>query len=507
MAGLAGACADPAGIDISLVTSSRLVPSATFTTLRVRVSEQASGRVVKESTLAMGALGAPAEVFDADGLDAGANYVITVVAEVPPVVCPMRGRAVGRSVAFTHRDEAYSVPVQMGCADELNVTRRQPVIGRDAQSLVPMPDGSAFVIGGARSGTLVPLRALDLASEVERYDPATGQFVITGSLATPRTLPGSVALPSGEAAVVGGILSGVMGCVGTIEVTNGTTTMTTATLAAPRCLPAVALLPVAERVIVVGGALPIEVYDATMRRRVGEMTPSLALRNLPAVVPLGDGTSALVVGGTTAEAPTNGPVAELVRVGGSCGDAGCVTEVTGAALPAEGYREMAATWVSCATGGGAVYVLGGVTGLRDADGAIDSVYCYRDVPGVTGRLVPAGTLPARRRSGIAKTIRAPGGSQRVLIAGGFDSTAMVRTVTPARNAIALDVDPCSCEQPAAVASMDDLPDEYVGSPLLFAGAGLADGSVMLVGGVRITNLLTLAIAGTDDSALYFPDVE
>lgn len=504
-ASLACACADPAAIDISLVTSDRLAPASTFTTLRVRVTEETSDRLVKQGTLTMGALGAPAEVFDADGLDVGARYVVTLVADVSTSVCGL-GRAVGRSVAFRHRDGAYVVPVQLGCADELNVTRRQPVIGRDAQALVGMPDGSAFVLGGARSGFLVPLRSLDLASEVERYDVATGQFAITASLATARTLPASVALPNGEAAVIGGVLAGITGCANTIEVATSTTTAIVGTLAQTRCLPAAVALPVAERVLVVGGALPIEVYDQTMRSRVGERTPSLALRNLPTAIALSDGQSALVVGGTTAEAPTNGPVAELVRVGGACGDAGCVSEVTGATLPAEGYREMAATWVSCASGGGAVYVLGGVTGLRDADGAIDAVYCYRDVPGVTGSLVAAGTLPARRRSAIAKTIRGPGGTQRVLLTGGFDASAMGRTVTPARDAATFDVDACTCAPIRAGAAAPLRNEDYPGAPLLFAGAGLADGSVLFVGGVRITSL-TLAIAGTDDSALFMPDVD
>ena len=113
-------------------------------------------------------------------------------------------------------------------------------IARTAHSATLLPNGQVLVAGGESS-------AGGLTS-AELYNPATGKWTFTGSMATGRYAHTAVLLPCGEVLVAGGIVStniqGIISCTATAELYNPSTGKWTPTgsMATPRFAQGAALL-------------------------------------------------------------------------------------------------------------------------------------------------------------------------------------------------------------------------------------------------------------------------
>jgi X-X-X-Leu-X-X-Gly heptad repeat protein len=99
-------------------------------------------------------------LLGASALAAGclsADQVELVIVSTEPVAgAPAPGtcaedRAVGVSLPFVHREGGYSIPIQVGCADELGRTLSQPIEARLAAGLETAADGTAVLAGGVPS--------------------------------------------------------------------------------------------------------------------------------------------------------------------------------------------------------------------------------------------------------------------------------------------------------------------------------------------------------------------
>ena len=508
------AACSPHRLEVTLVHSRALVPENIFDTVTLRIVEADGGRVVHEGTTEGASLAQAVTLFDATELEAGGRYVAELEASTGSV-CG-RGRAVGRSTPFVHEEGDYGVSIQVGCADGFTLTARDPDVPRMAHRLVTTSDGDAILVGGASTIQFQPapgtLGFEGFTATAERYDPTRGEFVASGALVSPRIVPAVVALPDGSVGVMGGVQPTAPLCESSIEILAGLSSATAGSLAQPRCWPSAAWLPAAERAVVIGGqevvdaasaldrARDAEAYDATLRTRLGDRIAGRTYRIVPKVVPLADGASALVIAGVPDWMPS--PVVSRMRVDPACDGGVCVDPVPMHEAPTDGFTNVAATYVACDAGGGAVYVLGGESGPEAARIARDQVWCYRDLPGTVGEVVRAGSLPLPRTQSVAVTVS----GSRVLLIGGTanDSTVpMGEFRRPFEDALLARADGCTCA-PLDPAAMESIPLPIDGLALMHDATVLHDGSVLVVGGLRIAMDNRSAIA-SGESILFVPD--
>ena len=497
------ACAEPDSVRVRLITSSQLDPSA-FERIQVVVRDD------RGAPVASGRLGnledrvAPGTV-DLGDLEVGATYQVRVVADT--ALCAARGRAVGDSRRFTHRDGDYDIPVSLGCAEELVATRRRPNVSRVGHTLTA--DGSqAVVTGGGRSARFAPdARSLFVAEGavplVERYDPESQQFLPAESLVAVRTRPAGVRLSSGGVGVMGGATDNPLACSNAVERTIGLSVGTSELLSVPRCTPAAVYLPAVDLTMVVGSPFSLqaltdrtfdaELYDGALQRRVRDGIAGLGLRLEPEAVPLRDGRSALVIGGAPPNAGT--PAAERFTMDDSCPD-GCFVEVSGGP---DGWIDAASVRVDCVDGGSLVLSFGGAHG--DPIQPVDDVWCYEDSPQATLQRAPV-SLPAPRRGAAAVLVQVDQQLPRVLVIGGTSENTLTSSSQEAPP-ILFDVAECGCSSlrdPETVTYRPPVPEILIGHDAV----RLDDGSVLVVGGVSVLADGAGAEA-TGGAFLFYPD--
>lgn len=498
---LALGCRSADRLEVRFVHASTLFPSD-FDRVTLRIRDVARDTIVDQGTIAGDALDRPARVIDQTKMTDGRTYVLEVVATAP--ACTRRGRAVGRSLPFEHRDGNYAVAIQVGCADEFAKTRGEPSAGRLGHVLVTEASGGAVLLGGAAGVATPSFRPIDPVMLVERYDPATGNFVPAGSLSVQHVLGSGAALPSGSVAVFGGYSE--VGCGSAVDLLTGSSSSNAGTLDPPRCFATAAYVPRLDRVLVAGGAnstplnrqQDIELWPAAFDGAPIEVAGT-AFRSGPAVVVLGDDLRAMIAGGTTNE--LRGPQVEMLEVGGSCGEgAACTRAIDGEMLPVNGWTQTAASWVPCAgtDGGGAVYVTGGdeasTLPMTPATTRSD-VWCWREG---MDRIEHVGSLPNARRGHRQVTVGGPSGSQRLLIAAGeIEETGAV----PYSDAILVPADGCTC----AIGTPESIPLGISALAYGMQATPLADGSVLVVGGATFDTTAGTVI-GTSDSVLFVPDL-
>lgn len=417
----------------------------------------------------------------------GRRYRLEVAASTREGVCALRRRAVGRA-NFEHGGPPYTIPVQVGCADEIAPTRGQPVHARLLQSISATVDG-AIIAGGAAmlDASFVPTNPVRV---VERYDITSGRFVEIGELSTQRLFAPTLTLRDGRVLIAGG-QNPFLGCDETIEVLwPPEAAPITRPLAAPRCSSAAVLL--ADGLAFFGGmpAAPplmpafsrMEVHDDTFSFEPREATGGVA-RSLPAVAPLTLGRGAFLAGGLFEEP---GPLFELALT--DCEGSPCLVDVDTDPEPPLGWAEMSATYVPCEQGGGAVYVVGGVIreeGVED-EVELDDVWCWLDRP-EGGVLRRTASLPETRT--YHRSFALP--NELLVIGEG--------------SGLRIPVDPCACTAQAATIEANSV--NYPAGPLMLLhdAVQLDDESILIHGGVSTFD--AAVIAAERSAWLFVRDVD
>jgi N-acetylneuraminic acid mutarotase len=127
-------------------------------------------------------------------------------------------------------------------------TTGQLATARDAHTATLLPNGKVLVAGGNNNqlfGGLGPLASAEL------YDPASGTWTATGSLATARPYSTAVLLPNGKVLVAGGYKTSALASAELYDPASGTW-MATGSLATARNAHTITLLP-SGKVLVAGG--------------------------------------------------------------------------------------------------------------------------------------------------------------------------------------------------------------------------------------------------------------
>ncbi|MDH3201649.1 MAG: hypothetical protein OEM15_12220 [Myxococcales bacterium] len=482
---LVSGCLSADQIELVIISTEPIAGAPSPQTLRVRIFDAATG----EQVVAQTADSADGPLAGLNALREGAAYVLALEALFGAGTCA-DDRAVGISTPFIHQRESYAIPIQVGCADEFGRTLSQPNVARLAAGLETAADGTAVLAGGVPR---VELRAdaflvADVVEVIERYDPLAGGFTESGTMVTGRAFPALQAVPEGGVAVFGGVLEGVPQCEATIELIVGSASTAKGSLSQRRCFPDAALLPNAARIVVGGSAVPpalratdFEAYDVEAEQQTDSGIEGLVFREAPRFVALGNGETMLAIGSVDPEA--GGPVVEAVHFGGGCpgGKAPCTFPIPAPGLDQRGLTSTAAAYAECPTGGGTVYVTGGITGGGDGSRTLDQILCVREEENVMDlRLVQAGTLPEPRARHEMVVVRGP--SPRLLIVGGGQTPSITNNLL--EDALLVPIDPCACVE-SSPQVLERIPLPFTGSAVLHQLAPLPDGSVLLVGGARI----------------------
>jgi hypothetical protein len=395
-----GGCADGGVVEIHLSHPADLRPSEQLSELVIRILDADLSRRIVEVQIDGRDVG-HGGVADLGALRPGQRYVAHVVANARERCLASGGRVVGRSVPFEHRSGPYRVPVQVGCADEYAAV--EPLhFPRLAHALVPLSDGSAYVFGGGRNQLYAapgveipePFEGLNDTRLVERYQPAERGFSDHAVLDEVRVLPSGTATTDDAMAVVGGQLASIF-CDSQVEVVlaSGQIARRVSALDERQCGPTVARI--GDRIAIVGGALrndaadpPYQhdavILDGLANGVIAELDTG-RYRYSPVVVPFDDGSGAFVAGGGAV------PFAEILWL--PPGGEPRFEPVLGG--PDPGWTEGQAAFVPCASGGGAVYVVGGSYGGPDPE-ALDRTWCYRYPGGGVDpepALIDGGLLP------------------------------------------------------------------------------------------------------------------
>lgn len=275
---------------------------------------------------------------------------------------------------------------------------------RAAHAAVALPDGDALLIGGCVADSCET--GAD-SQTVDRFDLAGGRLTRAGTLAAPRTTMAAAVLRDGRVLIAGGWVGPAVSDSVELFDPNTGRSRALAPLAVPRADIARAVLP-DGRVLLAGGYRDgraqdvIEVYDPASER-----TRVIGRLGVPragaATAVLTDGR-VLIVGGAVTGGQRLAPSAavEIVDPRDS------VVRSVGALTTAR-YKHAALTLRD-----GSVLVVGG-SDARDCGGKLRSVERFDPR---TGRFAPAGRLrDARYKLGDAVVLLGDG---RVLVAGGAD---------------------------------------------------------------------------------------
>ena len=504
---LVGGCLSADQIDLVIISTEPIAGAPSPQALHVRVFDAVTQELVVSQT----AQSAGGVLAGLGALREGKEYVLTLEARFGAGTCA-DDRAVGVSTPFVHRAGGYSIPIQVGCADEFGRTVSQPHVARLAAGLETAVDGTVVLAGGVPQLALSdPLEVMDVVDVIERYDPSTGAFAEAGKMLTARAFPALQALPQGGVAVFGGLVPGLPLCERTIELIVGSASTVKGPLSQRRCLADVALLPAVGRLVVGGGAdtptmreADFEAYDLQAETQTDSAIEGRVYRSGPRFVALRNGETMLAIGGVSAAASR--PLVEAVHFGAGCpgGKAPCTFPIPAPGLDQQGLTSTAAAYAECPSGGGTVYITGGITGSGDTARALDQILCVHEGENLADlRVVRAGTLPEPRARHEMVIVR--GATTRLLIVGGGQTASITSDLL--EDALLVPIDPCACvERSPQVLKRIPLP--LTGSAVLHQLAVLRDGSVLLVGGARIFSegQGTSRYEALGEAALFVPEL-
>jgi len=489
------ACGERPTLLIQLQHPSSLDPAATSGTLAVAVLRADTGELVDEQEVPTAGLGSRQRLFEGLDLEQGERYQLRLQLsfESAEAVCVAGGRrAVGLSPPFVYGSQTEQIAAYLDCADGSSDTGT-PVTRRlyHTASLLPAPApyGQVLLTGGADPST--NLEQPDVASlldSLERFDPATGQFVPeSGKLSTPRMLHQAVVDAAGDVLVAGGLAhkSGTVVPVKSVERIRDGRSASLSEMAAARIYHGAAM--VGGKLVLVGGMASIvpldvlkavEVYDPT-----GNAPPGSAEMTLPrlsmAIVPLADNRRLLVSGGVRV-AGLDLPD-ELVCLEGSCA---CGKPPCAETLGATGFGQgvgrygVTGTRVDCPSqpGQGAIYLVGGSyeESTTKEQHIFDDIFCVDAASPSAPKRV--GNLKLARVGHSTTLIRGPGGKQRLLVAGGSGKkTGGEGTVWDTAELVEVS---CRCDSIAQITLV-----KLRGQRTLHSATWLPDGTVLIAGGV------------------------
>ncbi len=400
--------------------------------------------------------------------------------------------AVGRSLPFVHDDGGDVVDLWVGCHGEASIVQDLPE--PRALSAVSWVEEEARVLvtGGAPSATfdLAGFRDAPREASVFSMDVATGEWTTDEALETPRRLHAAAAAAPGLV-VMGGGAESALGFDASVEVLSGSDRTIESALGASLLVPTAVRLA-SGRILVAGweappgDARPLLIYDPDAGVTEFASVDVEALGGATLAV-LDGGARVLVVGGAlrglAGETQPAGVRMFCEEPCGECAVAPCVVDVAiEGAAPADDWAFMAASYVPCDAGGGAVVVAGGGSGPMGEVVPSNALFCYRDEPGQIGTMAPlAETLATPRHGATAATVeRAVDGGFWVFVVGGTGGTG---GATPFPNDMeVVEINGCTCD-PTGVA-VRELPTSPEGATTTagHAMATLGDGSVLVVGG-------------------------
>ncbi|HLX29936.1 MAG TPA: kelch repeat-containing protein [Casimicrobiaceae bacterium] len=345
------------------------------------------------------------------------------------------------------------------CADGTWVATGSLRFARAGHAATLLPNGKVLVVGGAAA---VAGAATDTSAEI--YDPATGQWKLTGALGVGRSDPKATLLNNGQVLVVGGdrgeITPQSLGLLGTCEIYDPATGTwsNTGSLNTPRDGFTATLLANGE-VLVAGGVdnadeplKTAEIYDPN--KGTWRYTGSFGgARLLHAATRLADG-KVLIVGGASDDD-------FLAAIGGAT----VYDPATGTWNGAGGLYTPRAQATASLLANGDVLVAGGFDDLFYNPFAVTSVsYALTDLFDMTGHWSATAPMNARRYAHTATLLS----NGEVLVTGGFD----LNTSTELASAELYDVSTGTWH---AAASMRDARQSHTATLL-------ADGRVLVVGG-------------------------
>ena len=285
--------------------------------------------------------------------------------------------------------------------------------GRTAHTATRLANGKVLIAGGLDTGT-----SLDnpLASAL-LYDPTTGTFTPTGSMATPRFRHSATLLPNGKVLIGGGVTTGSGGiCINSAELfdpaaNNGTGAFTSAgSMVAFRADFTATLLP-NGKVLMTGGSCTggtsAELWDPAANNGNGGFisTGSMSTIRVSHTATLLPNGNVLVTGGTDTIAGIRLASAEIFDPAGNHG-AGAFS-ATGSMATARGAHQ------ATALPGGEVLVTGGLdSNLR----ALASAEVFNPL---TGLFTITGAMTTPRSAHTATRLA----NGQVLITGGLSAAA------------------------------------------------------------------------------------
>ena len=175
---------------------------------------------------------------------------------------------------------------------------------RGVHTATLLPDGTVLIAGGGKAGGYYPPFAGDGSATAEVYDPATGAFTSTGKMTSARTGQTATLLDNGKVLIVGGLTSVLANPLTTAELYDPTTGAFTATgqMAVGRAGHTATLLQ-DGKVLITGGlkdqtlAATAEIYNPATESFV--TTGSMTFARIRHTATLLPGGTVLVVGGGT----------------------------------------------------------------------------------------------------------------------------------------------------------------------------------------------------------------
>ncbi len=483
------ACADPSTVVIKLGAPATLALDKLNGTLALSLLDGDSGAALQQAQVAAASLASRQRLFEGLDLEPGRSYrvkVVVTLAKGGP--CGAGGKVSGQSPLFRNGDGEARVGVYLDCADRSSATgalSAQRVYHSATLVNGATAAGEVLVAGGSKLSIadINDLTRATIHETVEAYDPLAGTFsLLPARLSQRRIWHRAVPAPGGGGALLtGGVYvkadkKGLVPLDLVESFRRGSTAGKTSMLFARYAHAAVMVSP--DRLLLAGGAASLyaaasaELYDPAKGMRVGNEGLKLAEpRTSPQAVAFGDGRRALLVGGQLYPKAT--PVQEeIFHMSGKapCGKAPCFQPIAGFGLQV-GRHGAAAARVPCSGGGtGAIYVTGGtvVNPTNKQETHLNEIHCL-DTAAPT-RLVKVGQLHTYHTGHSATVVRGPGGSRRLLVAGGTATAVAMAELVPVK---------CTC---AAIKKADIKQVKMQEWRSYHTATKLRDGTVLFTGG-------------------------